>query len=150
MKIVMKRIIKFAICFILIVLLFLIIRYIAVPISRPHGSVRNYVLKVIPVGTSWDVCQQTSNDKGWEVEQTSDWGLNVNVNYEDKEAHFASEEDIHDGLKFPYRKILGDRSMLIYLGQYHNPLVTDVYAYLAFDENGELINAFIRKDIDGI
>ncbi len=148
MKLTIKRIIKFTIALVLIIISLLVIQYIAVPISRPYGSIRNYVLKVIPVGTSWDVCQQISNDKGWKVEQTSDRGLNVNVNYEDREAHIASEEDIRDGVKFPYRQILGDKSMLIYLGRYHNPLITDVYAYLAFDKNGELVDAFIRKDID--
>ena len=50
--IVLKRIIKFTITLVLIVLLFLIIRYIAVPISRPFSSVRDYVLKLIPVSTS--------------------------------------------------------------------------------------------------
>ena len=38
-NIVLKRIINFSISLVLIVLLFLIIRYIAVPISRPFSSV---------------------------------------------------------------------------------------------------------------
>ena len=51
-NIVLKRIINFSISSVLIVLLFLIIRYIAVPISRPFSSVHDYVLKLIPVSTS--------------------------------------------------------------------------------------------------
>ncbi len=148
MKKLMNIIIKFVIFPILIVLSIFIVRYIAIPISRPFGSVHNYVLKKIPVGTSWEDCQQIANDKDWEIRQTSDFGLNVC--YEDGEGHFATEDDIRNGVKFPYRQILGDKSMLIYLGNYHNPLDTAVFAYLAFDENGELIDTFIRKDIDGI
>ncbi len=101
-NIVLKRIIKFTITLVLIVLLFLIIRYIAVPISRPFDSVRDYVLKLMPVSTSWDDCQQIANDQGWKIRQTSDLGLNVC--YEDGTGHFATEEDIRDGVKFSYRR----------------------------------------------
>ena len=145
-NIALKRTIKFTITLVLIVLLFLSIRYVAVPISRPFGSVHNYVLKKIPVGTSWEDCQQIANDKDWEIRQTSDLGLDVC--YEDGTGYFATEDDIRNGVKFPYREILGDKSMLIYLGEYHNPLDTAVYTYIAFDEKGELIDVFIRKDID--
>ena len=51
-NIVLKRIINFTISLVLIILLFLIIWYIAVPISHPFSSIRDYVLKLIPVSTS--------------------------------------------------------------------------------------------------
>ena len=131
--------------FVIILLLFGLL-LLTTPISRPNASVEKYVLKKIPIGTSMDdVIEITENHKKWKVEQISLKGglrksqITGNVLFADPEEEYEN-----------YIDVIGEKSMLIYLGEYYGPLHTAVLAYLAFDENDKLIKVAIRRDIDGL
>ena len=97
------------------------IQWLFVPLSRSDEFVTNYVLKEIPLGTSLDDTIEIIDNKGWKVWQYSDgW------------------------------EIIGEKAVLIYIDDYYSPFHTAVMAYLAFDENEELIAVRIRRDIDAL
>lgn len=148
MKRILNRIIAVVIVMFVILISSLIIIYLAVPICRPRASVRSYVLRNIPIGTSWDDCLQILDDKEWNVKAAFELGLKIN--YKDMEGGLATKEYMTESVKNPNIKIVGEKSMFIYLGEYYNPLNTAVFAYFAFDGNDELVEVIIRKDIDGI
>lgn len=120
------------------------IQWLFVPLSRSDEFVTNYVLKEIPLGTSLDDATEIINDNGWKIWQYSDdkgiaFGKNSGMTY------FAGiAEDSDDW------EIIGEKAVLVYIGDYHSPFHTAVMAYLAFDENDELIAVRIRRDTDAL
>lgn len=143
-KKVTKRIVVVIVSLIVLPFLAYGIFYLAVPISRPDDAVHSYVLRKMPIGTSWDDAIVKISNQNWGLESTHDCGLVVSkitgfVRY----PHDNEEES-------PDLYFIGTKSMYIYLGEYYNPWNVSVCAYLAFDENGKLIEAFIRKDYDSI
>ena len=120
------------------------IQWLVVPLSRSDEFVTNYVLKEIPLGTSLDDTIEIIDNKGWKVWQYSDdegiaFGENSGMTY------FAGIAEGSDGWE-----IIGEKAVLIYIDDYHSPFHTAVMAYLAFDENEELIAVRIRRDIDAL
>ena len=118
------------------------IQWLFVPLSRSDEFVTNYVLKEIPLGTSLDDATEIINDNGWKIRQYSDdkgiaFGKNSGMTY------FAGIAEDSDGWE-----IIGKKAVLVYIGDYHSPFHTAVMAYLAFDENDELIAVRIRRDTD--
>lgn len=154
MKNKLKRIVKRVLIVItsLLVLLFLAFGtfLLVVPISRPNDSVRSYVIRKMPMGTSWDDVLEIIDDKGWKVEQTdTKHGLCI---YDGAgSTSFATEDELKYREKAPSEsRIVGVKAMFVELGEFYGPFHTAVFAYLAFDENDELIEVTIRRDIDGI
>ena len=118
------------------------------PISRPNKSVCSYVQKHIPIGTSWEDATNTIEDNKWKIKQTnSEYGLRIND--EADNVSFAAKEDVTD-LNNDNIRIAGSKAMLVKLGEYYAPFNTAVFAYLAFDEKGNLIEIAIRRDIDAM
>lgn len=148
----MKKIIK-RIGIILITVFILIILIIGlfllfVPISRPDEAVHNYVLRKIPIGTTWNDVIEIIEDKGWEIRQTStEHGLWINSS---GRGGFASDDEMKYGTENSNIRIVGVKSMWVELGEYYGPFHTAVSVYLAFDENNKLIEAVVRRDIDGL
>lgn len=147
-KKIMKRIgiilITVIILFILNIGLFLLF----VPISRPDEAVHKYVLRKIPIGTTWNDAAEIIDDKGWEIRQTStEHGLWINSS---KRGGFASDDEMKYGTENSNIRIVGVKSMWVELGEYYGPFHTAVSVYLAFDENNKLIEAVVRRDIDGL
>ncbi len=65
--------------------------------------------------------------------------------------YVASDEDTKDGYSSnPEKRIVGCKAMHIYLGEYYAPFNTAVSVFLAFNEDGELIESAVRRDIDAL
>ena len=45
-------------------------------------------------------------------------------------------------------QIVGVQSICVELGKFYGPLHTEIFVYLAFDEDDKLIEVSIRRDID--
>ena len=134
-----------------IIVLFLLgigIFLLFVPISRSNEAVRNYVLRNIPAGTAWNDAMEIIEDKGWEVNRLNyEYGLRINDAAGN--TSFATADDLNDVLEGNNKiRIVGVKSMHIELGEYYGPLHTAVSAYLAFEENDQLVEATVRRDID--
>ena len=134
---------------ILPVLLYGIFR-LAVPISRSDEGVRAYVLHQIPMGTGWDDAISVAEDKEWQIRETrTDRGLHINE--EAGMARFASEEEMRNGPENEENvRIVGEQAMFVHLGEYSELFCVDVLAYLAFDENGELVEVAIKRYVDAL
>lgn len=156
MKTDIKNIIKKAIKRTLIILVTIVmlpflafgILLLVVPISRPDDSVRNYVLKQIPMGTNWDNADEIIGKKKWLILETHlESGLRINDGAGN--AGFASDDEMLNGAEDPEKvRIVGTKAMFVELGEFYGPFQTAVFAYLAFDENDELVEVAIRRDID--
>ncbi len=106
------------------------------------------MLQQIPMGTDWDGVISVAEDKEWEIRETStDRGLRINDAAGN--ASFASENEMQSGSENREKvRIVGEQAMFVRLGEYHVIFHTAVFAYLAFDENGKLIETAIRRDVD--
>lgn len=120
-----------------------------VPISRSNNSVRNYVLGEIPMGTSWDNAVEIIEKKQWQIEE-ADLECGLHINYGAGNAQFASSNEMLNGLENADVRIVGSKAMFVELGEYYGPFNTIVFAYLAFNENDELAEVVIRRDIDSL
>lgn len=135
------------------------------PISRSNESVRRYVLRKIPIGTSYDEAIEIISSKGWEIKQTNtDYGLEYGlwINEDNSAAHFADIEDVEDYKSDPVIsttspflptdtfRIVGKKVVYVKLGEFYGPLPTAVKAYIAFDENNELLEVIVLRDVDSI
>ena len=118
------------------------------PLCRSNSGVRSYVMKRIPIGTNWDDAERIIADNKWTIEEISnEYGLRINDSAEN--VSFASSKDIRSGVNNNNGiRIVGTKALRVKLGEYSLPFHTAVFAYLAFDENGQLIDAAIRRDID--
>ncbi|MBR1553827.1 MAG: hypothetical protein IJ644_00350 [Oscillospiraceae bacterium] len=123
-----------------------------VPISRSNESVQKYVMKSLPLGTSWEDAIQIIDDKEWKLDGIyPDYGLLVsNIDSHCYGIGIASgDSDLENH---------GVKSMKIYLGETHIMypqhlfliFPNDVSAYLAFDENEKLTEIIIHRDIDAL
>ncbi len=154
MKNTIKKTVK---CFLIILAVIVMLPFLAfgglllfVPISRPNDSVRNYVLRQIPTGTSWDDTLEIIDKKGWEIELT-DIEHGLRINYGAGNAYFASDDEMLNGVEEPENiRIVGTKAMFVELGEFYAPFHTAVFAWLAFDENNELVEVAIRRDIDAL
>lgn len=149
----MKKIIKVPVFFLILFVLYLLmfdIILLFIPISRSGNSVRDYILKKIPMGTSWnDTIKIVENNKKWNIyEDTTEFGISI-----EPETKFALIGDYQNS----DMEYIGEKSMKIYLGEYYAPLPpflfiptsNVVFAYLAFDKDDKLIEIGIQKEIDG-
>lgn len=148
MKKYIKRIVTILCIIVITIIVLLSVLFLFQPISHSNKSVGNYVRKHIPIGTSWEDAINTIENNKWEIQQTnSEYGLRIND--EANNVSFATEEDMSD-LKNVNIRIVGSKAILVELGEYYAPFNTAVFAYLAFDEKGNLIEIAIRRDIDAI
>lgn len=116
---------------------------LTIPISRSREEVRSYVLRNMPMGTSWNEALDIIDDKNWAIQYThSDRGLIIN--YEADYAEFASPDDVTNSDRIK----VGTKSMSIELGEFYAQFHNAVFAYLAFDEDNKLIEIHIEKYID--
>ena len=129
-------------------LIFIVTYFLFVPISAPEGMVRSYVFNEMLTATDWDDAHSRIEDNGWEIEsESSEHGLLV---YYDNDgsidgAAFATDkaiEEYEDSVAMNENlnaKVVGVRSINVYLGNFDNPFEMLVYAKLAFDEDDKLI-----------
>ena len=148
-KTILKRIAAVVVSIALLPFVFCSIFLLVIPISRPNKAVRSYIMRKIPVGTSCEKSIEIIEKKGWKIETLqTDCGLCINdaAGY----AEFASIDEMINGSDNKNERIVGVTAMYVKLGEYYGPFDTAVFAYLAFDDNDELVDVAIRRDIDGV
>lgn len=148
-KTILKRIVAVVISLVLLPFVFCGIFLLAVPISRPNKAVHSYVIRKIPLGTSCDRAVEIIKKRGWEIDTLrTDRGLRINDAASNVD--FANSDEMVNDSDNEKIRIVGVKAMRVELGEYYGPFDTAVFAYLAFDENDELVEVAIRRDIDGI
>ncbi len=145
-----KRIIKifFVFLFSLVLICSLAIGmfFLFVPLARTDKGVCNYVLRKIPIGTGMEEVVAITEKESWEIrEMNNEHGLRINDN---GSVAIASKDEMLNGAENNRVRIVGEKAMVIELGEFYGPFHTAVFAYLAFDENQELVEVSIRRDID--
>jgi len=115
------------------------------PLRQPVERIREDILAITPLGTSMEDAienlEAVSNDR--------DWGrLSINTGI----------GVVYDQLGLPSRPedralnrrtIVGEHSLIMNLGGYTNIFGTGVVAWWAFDENMELIEVYVKKQMTG-
>lgn len=123
--------------------------WIFFPIVLPDKSVRNYVIRKIPTGTSLEDTTEIITENKW-IMQKLDIEHGLKINDVAESVDFASTDEMLNGSKYPNSRIVGTKAVFVKLGEFCSPFHTAVFAYLAFDENDSLIEVAIRRDVDGI
>ncbi|MDE5763949.1 MAG: hypothetical protein K2N49_07520 [Ruminococcus sp.] len=134
---------------IIISALIYLLLWIFFPIVLSDKSVKNHIMWKIPVGTNWEDTVEIIDKNKWTIEITDiEHGLRINDSA--GSAGFADTDTMLNGSECAKCRIVGKKAIFIELGEFYSPFHTAVFAYLAFDENGSLIETAIRRDIDGI
>lgn len=146
-----KRIIKILFCvlfsLVLICSLAIGMFFLFVPLARTDKGVCNYVLRKIPIGTGMEEVVTVAEKEAWEIrEMNNEHGLRINDSAGN--VSVASKDEMLNGAENNRVRIVGEKAMVIELGEFYGPFHTAVFAYLAFDENQELVEVSIRRDID--
>jgi len=135
--------------FLLVVICFLAIGmfFLFVPIARTDSGVCDYVLRKIPIGTSMEEVVVIVEKESWEIrDMNNECGLCINDRA--GSVSVAGKDEMINGVQYKNDRIVGEKAMVIELGEFYGPFHTAVFAYLAFDENCELVEVSIRRDID--
>ena len=145
-----KKIIKILFCvlfsLVLICSLAIGMFFLFVPLARTDKGVCNYVLRKIPIGTGMEEVVTVAEKEAWEIREiNNERGLRINDN---GSVAIASKDEMLNGAENNRVRIVGEKAMVIELGEFYGPFHTAVFAYLAFDENQELVEVSIRRDID--
>lgn len=121
--------------------------FLCVPIARTDKGVCNYVLRKIPIGTSMEAVVVIAEKESWEIrDMNNECGLCINDRA--GSVSVARKDEMINGVQYKNDRIVGEKAMVIKLGEFYAPFHTAVFAYLAFDENSELVEVSIRRDID--
>ncbi|MCR4686647.1 MAG: hypothetical protein K5659_03695 [Lachnospiraceae bacterium] len=153
MKILNSKNIKKVMCIIGILVLIpfvtLFFYFIFVPLGRTDKGVQKYVLRRVPIGTDYKEVLNIIEQQSWRITDVdNDGGLLINETY--YTASFASySTDLERFVKQPNIRLSGVKAVLVRLGEFYIPAPTVVYAYMAFDENDQLLEVVIRRDVDG-
>ncbi len=139
----MKRIIKCLLLITSIIILSYGVFLLFVPIARSQQHVRQFLLNIIPIGTKWnDAIDIIDRKKEWVLEAAYiDAGVSLNT---------KTGQCWIDDTKHEFVDNFGTQSMRIYIGEYYFPLSHVVKAYLAFDDEGNLIEILVQKEIDSL
>ena len=135
----MKKKILIIIIFLIILLILLaVIELLSNSLRKQEELIRVDLLEVMPFGTSMeDVINIVNNHEKWEIfgRVFNDSGIII------------GPRGPSMGYPLSDEKIVGHKSMGIHLGKYlaYFFIETDVVAYIAFDENSNLIEIAIRK-----
>ena len=125
-----------------IITLMVVIALIRNPLLRTEEGIRNYLLRITPIGTSMEeVIGVIDNHEKWSIRFISeDSGVSLHPTVIPE----SSSRGLYNNPLFP-NNIIGERSLRVYLGNYS--LITRVYvdAFYAFDEDGKLIEILVWK-----
>ena len=146
-KKIFKYIITFLLSLVTICVLAIGMFFLFVPLARTDKGVCNYVLRKIPIGTDMEEVVTIAEKESWEIREMYDErGLHINdgAGY----ASVASEDEMLNGTDDNRIRIVGEKAMVIKLGEFYAPFHTAVFAYIAFDENCKLLEVSIKRHID--
>lgn len=102
------------------------------PLRKSQEQITEDILKLTPIGTSMeDVIKVIESRRKWELEH---------INYENGYRYRKEKED----------KIIGEKSIRVFIGDYRNVFVTSVTVFWGFDENSKLIEVWVWKDQDSL
>lgn len=106
-------------CLVIVIILGVI--FYSYPLRWSKSSIRNYVLRSVPIGMSMDSAIEVMEEKwGWDINTWSRMGIE-------------------------------EKRMRVHLGWYYGiPFRRDVCAYFSFDENEKLFDVTIVKYSDSI
>ena len=138
-----KRVIRCAICFMLLLPLLPYILMLVNPMRRPEPMVTNYVLRLTPIGTDMEeVIRLVENHRNWNVA----W-----ISYDRGFSHPRPHDVTPPPEERPF--IVGDKSMKVDMRRIW-PTNTPVMGYFmemivsifwAFDEDGKLIDVYVWR-----
>jgi len=111
------------------------------PVSRTNEGVRRYLLRKIPIGTNMETIMNM-------VDENDDW----RIVFSREDSGLVLSLPSLTPTQLPAQTIRDDRftvigynSMQVYIGRAF--LISDVSAFFAFDENGELIEIFVHRSL---
>ncbi len=115
------------------------------PIMRNEAAVKQYIERLIPLNTSWDKAHEIikSNEKWSIIEEHTD--VSIVKGKDSNQVRLSNKNDE----KNPNVIIIGNGIMIVYLGEYYQPLNTVVKANLVFSQ-GSLSYISVTKEIDSI
>ena len=112
------------------------------PFLRSEAGIRNHLLRITPIGTSMeDVIRVADSNNGWTIRVIRE---EHGVVLHPRRLTPTGSSPTRD---FP---VVGEQSVRIFLGFHGFILKPAVTAFYAFDENGKLIEIFVRKEYDVI
>jgi len=125
-------------CFVFAMVMAYTIPMIWNPMRRPGPMPTNYVLSLTPLGTHMDdVVNIVENHRDWRI-----WGINHERGFSHPQLSRIPEIRSEGG------HIIGDKSIAVG-GGYYRPVGlisrTVVAIYYAFDEDGYLIEVYVRR-----
>jgi len=132
--------------YIIIIVAFLTVLVICTnPLRWPHKWVRNYILKMTPIGTHIDdVAALIASKERWNT---------YSINYESGFVH----PHLRDDPKWPTstisgNSVIGEKSIRVHIGTYRAfyKLFFETYVDVlwGFNQDGELIEVFVWKSIN--
>jgi len=110
------------------------------PISfRSEETIRSSLLDTMPMGTNMEeIASIVRNNNEWTIRFVDeDFGVVLHPSL------LIPIRDIPAG-----RDVIGEQSIEIHMGTYHFLGRIDISAFLAFDEDGKLIEIFVRRERD--
>jgi hypothetical protein len=111
------------------------------PLRRSEEQIRANMLRLTPIGTSMDtVVRAVENNRKWDIVSVSDRGYLV-IHGRPSSASGLDEDD---------KRVIGVKSIRVYLGYYNIIFNTGVSVFYGFDEDSKLIDIAVRKDKDGL
>ena len=130
--------------YILIIIFFVVMALIINPLLRTEAGIRRYLLRATPIGTSMEEIIRVADDNArWTIRSIRG---NAGVTLHPTIPSLPTRNEPGDrGFS-----VVGEQSVRIHLGTFQLIVRFDVTAFYAFDENGELIEIFVRREFDVI
>jgi len=138
-----KRVIRCAICFVILLPVLPYILMLTNPMRRPEPMATNYVLRLTPIGTDMEeVIRLVENHRNWRI-----WWINYDMGF----SHPRPNTITPPPQERPF--IVGEQSIKVDAGRIW-PTSTPVMGYFmemmvaifwAFDEDGRLIDVYVRR-----
>jgi len=136
-----KRITKKFIIFIIFTIIFMLIGGVKIfmvlsnPLRRAEEKIKSDILIITPIGTSIEeVVKAVEGKDKWEIGQLRNFGYSMRDG--------RPSDGSNGGLQ------IGEKSFRALIGSYLNIQKVTVVVYWGFDENDELINVAVGKEVD--
>ena len=100
-----------------------------------HDRVKEKTLKIVPKGIHVDKAMIIIKNN-WSIECVNGHGVTI-----------IRGNPVRGIFSIP-SVVVGETSIEVYMGEYYNPFKTAVLAFFAFDNDGILIDVFIKSETD--